>query len=337
MLSKRSIAIDEQQIVVATRLPELFHVHEIIAAVLILVLAVGVIRRTISRSDPRFIYAASMALLPFIIFNQQVITGRTLQAFHFEIYSVNYSVAIGIAITLSLFGKKVPERIVVWMGVLSFLWGVIAVGVPARAIGVDLAIANDKRIPVLRRLKELSHQDGTMDDLRARGSASTLVFSPSVPLIMLLPSWTSQGTLLDITGGDCAGITREERKHFFYMHLYYSKTEPNALRQALQGPLPAPSDELRSVRNVVFGHARIFPGLSSRFTPVEPDEIEREVQIYQTYVNSFSPNEAMKRPLTYAIIPVDGSFDFTNLDRWYERDTGERQGDYVLYRLKLRP
>jgi hypothetical protein len=31
------------------------------------------------------------------------------------------------------------------------------------------------------------------------------------------------------------------------------------------------------------------------------------------------------------------NFDFTNLDRWSERDAGERLGDYLLYRLKLTP
>src|SRR5262249_55961501 len=157
-----------------------------------------------------------------------------------------------------------------------------------------------------------------------------------VPLIMQLPSWTSQGALIDLTVGDCAGLTREERKHFFFMHLYYSKVHANALRQALQGPLWPPLDELQSVRNVVFGHARIFPGLSSQFAPVESREVEREVQLYQSFVSSFSREEAMKRPIAYAIIPSAGNFDFSNLDRWYERDTGERVGDYTLYRLKLR-
>jgi len=36
------------------------------------------------------------------------------------------------------------------------------------------------------------------------------------------------------------------------------------------------------------------------------------------------------------VIPVDGSFDFSNIDHWYERDGGERVGAYVLYRVKLK-
>jgi hypothetical protein len=36
------------------------------------------------------------------------------------------------------------------------------------------------------------------------------------------------------------------------------------------------------------------------------------------------------------VIPSDREFDFSHIDRWYERDSGERFGAYTLYRLKLR-
>jgi hypothetical protein len=88
--------------------------------------------------------------------------------------------------------------------------------------------------------------------------------------------------------------------------------------------------------SVMFGYDRVVPGLSYQRTLVQPDEIEKEVQAYQTYVDSFSRENAMKRPIAYSIFPNGGNFDFTNLDRWYERDAGERLGAYTLYRLKLR-
>jgi len=336
LLSRRAFTADEQQIMVATHRPELFHVHEIIGALILLVLLIGWWRGIISRTDRRFIYASSLGMLPFVVFNQQVLTGRTLQAFHFEIYSVNYSIAVAIVIVFVLFWTPVPRRLLTWIAALSFIWGFIAVALPARAIGVGLATENDQRIPVLLRLNQLASEDGTLTDLRAKGEASTLVFSPTVPLIALLPSWTSQGTLLDITGSDCADISREQRKRFFYMHLYYSNVKPEMLRIALNGLQENTADELWSVRSVVFGHARIFPGLSSSFMPVRPDEIEQQVQLYQAYVNSFSRDEVLRRPIKYAVIPADADFDFSHLDRWYQRNSGERIGDYVLYTLKLK-
>ncbi len=106
---------------------------------------------------------------------------------------------------------------------------------PRRLLFVPAAIAKDQGIPVLRRLKELSHQDGTLSDLRTKGQTSALVFSPDVAVIALLPMWTAQATLLDISGVDCGNVTREERKEFLYMHLYYSKAEIHNVRKALNG------------------------------------------------------------------------------------------------------
>jgi len=218
---------------------------------------------------------------------------------------------------------------------LSFLWGVIVVGLPARIAFVPQSIANDKSIPVLLRLREFSKQDGTLSDLRTKGQASTLVFSPTVAIIRLLPTWTSQGTLLDIGGVDFGNATQEERKKFFYMHLYYSNAASDSFRRALNGMLNDPIMDLYA-RTVVFGHDRVTPALSVHFNPIQPDEIDQEVRNYQTYANSFSRDEAVKRPIAYAVVTAEGNFDFSNLDRWYERDAGERVGEYTLYHLKLR-
>jgi hypothetical protein len=331
----RAATLDEQQTLVLTHRPDLLRVHEILGAATLVALVIGILRRRFERNEPRVIYAASLAFLPFVVFNQQVLTGKTIQVFHFEYYVVNYCMLVGFLTTVALLWRPVPRRLLIWMAGLSFLWGIIVVAFPARAAFVPLAIANDQRIPVLLRLKELSKPDGTLSDLRTKGQASTMVFSPSVALIAQLSTWTSQGTLLDLGGLDFGSVTREERKKFFYMHLYYAKADTQALRKALNGMPDDPTMD-RYARSVIFGHERVTPALSFYFKPIQEDEIEREVQAYQTYANSFSREEAIKRPLTYAVVSSGGNFDFTNLDRWYERDAGESVGDYTLYRLKLR-
>ena len=335
LVSHRSAALDAQVTLISTHRPDILRLPEILGASLLLVLVIGALRGRVERTEPRVIYAASLALLPFIVFNQQVLTGKTMQAFHYEIFIVNYSTLIGILITATLFWKLVPRRLLIWMAGLSFAWGLVVVALPARLVFVPWAVAADKSIPVLLRLKELSKRDGTLDDLRTKGEAATLVFSPSVALITQLPTWTSQGTLLDVGGVDFGSVTREERKEFLYMHLYYSKANIEALRQALNGASDRSHDELSSVRTVIFGYERTSPALTSQFKPIQEDEIEREVSAYQTYESTFSREEALKRLIAYAVIPVNGKFDFTNLDRWYERDAGERLGEYTLYRLKL--
>jgi hypothetical protein len=337
MLSQRGATLDAQQILISTHRPDLLRLHEVLGAGILVTLVIGIWRRGIQHADPRVLYAASLGLLPFIVFNQQVLTGRTMQAFHFEVAVVNYSILVALLITVGLLWKSLSRCFLIWMSALSVCFAVLVVGLPARLIFVPQAIANDRSIPVLLRLKELSGQDGTLAGLRTKGQASTMVFSPSVSLIAWLPTWTAQPTLLDMTGVDCRAMTRAERKKLFFMHLYYSNADIEALRKALNGTIDKSHDELSSVRTVTFGYERTSPALTPQFEPIRPDEVEREMQIFQTYVSSFSREEAMKRPITYAVIPVEGNFDFTNLDRWYERDAGERVGDYVLYRLKLRP
>ena len=336
LLSHRAATLDEQQTLISTHKPDLLRAHEILGAAILIALMIGIRRRLVNRTESRLIYAVSLALLPFVVFNQQLLTGKMMQSFHYEISVVNYSTLVALLITLTLFWKPVPRRLLILMAGLSFAWGLVVVALPARLISVPFAVAADKSIPVLLRLKELSRQDGTLADLRAKGQASTLVFSPSVAVVSWLPTWTSQGTLLDVGGVDFSSVTREERKQFFYMHLYYSKVETEVLRKVLQGTLENYPDELLTARSLIFGHERTIQALTSHFSPVQPDEVEREFRAYQSYVNSFSREEALKRPLTYAVVPADGNFDFANLDRWYERDSGERVGAYTLYRLRLR-
>ena len=196
LLSLRPATLDEQQTLISTHNPDLLRAHEILGVAILLALVVGIRRGKIEKTGPRLIYAASLALLPFIVFNQQVLTGKTMQAFHYEISVVNYSTLVSLLITITLFWKPVPRRLLIWMAGLSFAWGLVVVGLPSRLIFVPFAVTADKSIPVLLRLKELSKQDGTLADLRAKGQASTLVFSPSVAVVSLLPTWASQGRSL---------------------------------------------------------------------------------------------------------------------------------------------
>src|SRR5207245_1925724 len=94
MISHRAATLDEQQTLISTHRPDLLRVHEILGAVILVALVTGILRRRFERTEPRAIYAAALALLPFIVFNQQVLTGKMIQAFHYEIFDVNYSTTI---------------------------------------------------------------------------------------------------------------------------------------------------------------------------------------------------------------------------------------------------
>ena len=334
-VSHRAATLDEQQSLISSRFPDLFRIPEVIGLLIIIALVMAFRRRKIEIDDPRVIFTASLALLPFCVFNQQIITGWTMQPFHWEAFILNYSVLVGVVIAVMLLWKPVPRRLLIWVAALSFAWAIIEVGLPARLTSVPSAVMNDRMVPVLLRLNELSKSDGTFADLRTATKPSPLVFSPYVAVNVLLPTWTSQGTLLDIGGLDLGHVSREERKEFLYMHLYYSKADGSTLRE----PLNASSKDVALnyyARSAIFGHERILPGMSLHFEPITQDEIEEAIRAYLNYAESFSKEQVLKRPITYAVIRAEEKFDFSNLDRWYERDNGERLGDYVLYRLKLR-
>jgi hypothetical protein len=247
---------------------------------------------------------------------------------------LNYAVLVGVVIAVALLRGPVPQRLLILVATLSLVWGAIEVGLPARLTFVPLAINNERMIPVLLRLNELSKADGTFADLRTANKPSPLVFSPYIAVNSWLPTWTSQGTLLDIGGLDLGHVSPAERKEFLYMHLYYARVDGSALRKPFEGT--ATDVGLKYARAAIFGHERIIPGLNLHFEPIKQEEIEQAIREYQTYVDSFSREQAVKRPLAYAVVLAEDKFDFTNLDRWYERDNGERVGDYVLYQLKLR-
>ncbi|HZM98532.1 MAG TPA: hypothetical protein VFB70_04025 [Pyrinomonadaceae bacterium] len=332
LVSHRAANIDEQQSLIPTHRPDLLRIPEILGALILIALALAVRRKKIELNNTHLIFSASLALLPFAVFNQQVITGWVMQPYHYETFILNYAVLVGVVIAVALLQKPVSRRLLIGIAALSVVWGAIEMGLPARLTFVPLAINNERMIPVLLRLDELSKVDGTFAD--SPNKPSPLVFSPYIAVNSWLPTWTSQGTLLDIGGLDLGHVSPAERKEFLYMHLYYSKVDGSALRKPFEGT--ARDVGLKYARAAIFGHERIIPGLNLHFEPIKEEEIEQAIRDYQNYIDSFSREEAIKRPLAYAVLLAEDKFDFTNLDRWYERDAGERVGDYVLYRLKLR-
>jgi hypothetical protein len=335
LVSHRPATLDEQQTLYLTHRPDLFRIPEILGALILIAIVVAIARGAIERSQPRVILAASLAVLPLVVFNQQILTGRSMQPYHFAAFVVNYLVLIGVAIGCAIVWKSIPRRVLIWTMALSFAWGVIEVGLPSRLNTVPQAVAEDQMIPVLLRLKQLSRDDGTLANLRANGSAATVIFSPQISFNSIVPTWTPQATLPDAAGIDFGHISREQRKEYFYLHLYYATADLGSLGEALKGNPNDPAMKYYA-RSAFFGHDRIVPALAADFKPIQDEEIEREIRTYQDYASTFSRAQALTRPLTYVITRADANFDFANIDRWYERDSGERVGVYVLYRVKLR-
>jgi len=332
LVSHRAASLDEAQTLVLTHRPDPFRAPEIIGALVLFALVIGVRRGKVKQREPRLILAASFALLPFVLFNQQVLTGRSMQPFHFENFVANYAVLISLVILAALLYQPIKRRSLLWIAVLCFLWGTVEVSMPVLA-NYRSNVAADQMVPVLLRLKELSKQDGTFSSLRDQGRSVTLVFSPQRDVMGLLPTWTAQGTLLGMGGLDFGGASQKERKEMFYMWLYYSVADAARLRELLN---ERTDDTFMNhyARVAIFGHERVVPMLSFNFKPIQQEEIEGEVRAYQAYTDSLTREKVLLQPLTYVV--TRGESDLSHVELWYERDAGERIGEYNLYRLKLR-
>lgn len=334
LVSHRSASLADAQILVRTRQLDLFHIPEIIGAVILFVIILAIRRGRIRRNEPRVIFAVSLALFPFAVFNQQILTGRSMQPVHFDYYVANYAVLVSLVILAALLWRPIPNRALLWIASVCFLWGVTEVSLVALA-RTPADVIDDQIIPVLLRLKELSKQDGTLADLHNEGKASAVVFSPQDEVMRLLPTWTAQGTLLGAGALDFGSASDKGRKELLYMHLYYSEADAAHFRELLN------QRTNKSYMNfyapsVMFGDERFLSIFSLHSKPIQKGEIEEGVRAYQAYIDSFSREEALQHPLTYLVTSVEGEPNLSHIERWYQRDAGERVGDYNLYRLKLR-
>jgi hypothetical protein len=90
--SNRAATMDAVQALELSRAPDLFRVPELLGLGVLAALGYFCRRGSISVREQRVLLAASFALLPLVVFNQQVVTGRSLQPLHFEMFVANYSV-----------------------------------------------------------------------------------------------------------------------------------------------------------------------------------------------------------------------------------------------------
>src|SRR5689334_23427758 len=151
----------------------------------------------------------------------------------------------------------------------------------------------------------------------------------------MLPTNTRQSTLLGMGSADFGSANNDERKEFLFTHLYYSGVTPDVLRQIIDGA-GVPLQTSYYVKYVLFGHERIRPVYSLEFQPITASEIEDELKKYAAFVDSFSRDTARKHRITYSVTTIESNFDFSYIDRWYDRNRGEQVGDAMLYTLTLR-
>jgi glycopeptide antibiotics resistance protein len=330
MLSKRSHTMDHVQLLVFTRKPDLWRVPELISYAVIAMLVLAVLIKAISLRDRATLFTLSLALSVIVVFNQQIITGRSLQPIHYQVFIGNYVAGLALVLTLGILWRGINQKysslskvLLTSLALLATVWGIVECHYTVRVLD-DANIERDKGMPVARRLEELSKTD-----VPSPGSLRAVV----MPFNMIqgddLPTVAPQAVLWARHQHVFAGVTWDENKERYYQYLHYMGLDEEWLETSMKQ-----GDFVSMI--ALFGWGRHTDRLSADAQPLTLGEIEDEARRFGEYRKKFGFQQASNPTLSYLVVPSDWQSDFTNLDVWYERDEGETHGDYILYKVKLK-
>jgi hypothetical protein len=282
----------------------------------------------------KVLFTASLALMTFVVFNQQVLTGRSLQPIHYEIFITNYVALLASMLALSILvsgqqaNDEIPRRILALVTIVVFGWGIVeATGATNR--NVNQARLRDDAMPVMKWLAQESNRSGFRGPDSDPANPRAVVFASPLAIADTLPTGAPQAQLFVGRLAYYGGSDAAEMKERFYQYLYYSGTGEKELAQAI-------SEGRFAIMASLFGIDRIIPGLAANQQRVTLEEAKAELRKYSEYINSFSRERAGRPTLSYVVVPTEAAPDLTNLDRWYERAPGEPAGLFTIYRVKLK-
>jgi hypothetical protein len=329
LLSHRAATMETVNAYTVSRKPDLFRLPELIAVAVLLVLGMMARRGVIDLRERAVLFATSFALMPLVVFNQQVITGRSMQPVHYEMFVANYSALLAIVLSAAIIrrGREgavniFPKKALVWIALAAFEWGAYEAFVAARGsmeLNRQLAAAG----PVASRLAEIARTEKP-------SLSHPTVLATDLLIADSLPTNAPQSVLYAPHMVVYSGVNETEGKERFYQYLYYTGIDARGLKKIL-------TEEGRyGFVSALFGFERAVEGLSEHPQPITGEELDQELRRYADYCDSFTGERAASLKLSYLVQANDAKVDLSNLDQWYERDAGERQGSFTLYRLKLR-
>jgi hypothetical protein len=130
-----------------------------------------------------------------------------------------------------------------------------------------------------------------------------------------------------------SGVTSEENRERLSQYLYYTNEEMANIDVENFETLPYRKRFL--IHSLIeWGHND--PAWTVNWKEITAEDIRAALSLYARYAESFSLHEATHPTLSYVVTVTDAPPDFKNLDKWYERDAGERTGLFTIYRVKIR-
>ena len=312
LLANRANITDNAQLLERSHAPDLFRAPELYGFLILCVLIFHVRRKFQTYQDPKVLFTASFALAPFLVFNQQIVTGRSLQPFHYEEFITNYWVALAFFLALGILRREIPKRIMVYLTL-----GAVGTAVMLGVLATKMTRSSNVRFDEVRAIA-----------LKLRQKNLTgLVFAEDFRLTNSVSTISQNSVLWSRHMYTFSNVDLVEQKKRYYQHIYYSGFDENRLVRALQTDFFA--------RWEVFGAERANPNLTLSHNPITEEEISNAGKDYAAFAGSFGVALAGNPLLSYAV--VSHNANLLNLDRWYERSEVERTGGFVIYHLKLKP
>jgi hypothetical protein len=322
LLGERSSNLDDVQLLSLTRTPD-FASPVLIVGVLLAIVLLILRRRNNESNSQTVLFALSFALAPVVLFNQQVITGRSLQPVHYEIFIANYLVLAGMVLAISLWmrdGEARPQfrKAMLYFTLAVIGWGLFEAGGSTKR-ALQLSKFRDASVPAI----QFAEADAAANDQTPVIHASNFLTAD------LIPTFSTAKPLWNAHSSSAGGIGTEEYKRLFYQYLYYSGFTAPELKSALEA-------NVFEVTAAIFGSERALPSLGSSSLNITAADIEAEASKYSEFVRGFDQAESTNPQISHIIVPAEAEPDLSNLDRWYRRDAGTELGIFKVYRLTPR-
>lgn len=334
LISRRAASTDEGLLLTSSHSPDVFRLPELIGALVLAILFLVVRRRLLPTRSPALIFTAAFALTPFVVFNQQVVTGRSLQPFHYEMFIANYVAVLAAVLCASLLRSVVGPRAQRMVNTLLPAAALIAL-----ASGALETVLAAKRFRPSNELRDEAHPSAVrLAGLGRVGVSGGLDTSSHVLVTNMtvsdtLPTVAPQPVLWAPHMFNFPGVTLEEDKRRLAAFMYYTGVD---LRGVDENRFDELDGRTRYYVSSLIGRSRHNPALTVNWKPISPEEVRGALDYYGRFVESFDAGRATLPTLSYVLMSEDDGVDLTNLDRWYERDSGERMGRFTLYRVKPR-
>src|SRR5205085_2778400 len=228
LMARRVASTDQVLMMELTRAPDLLRVPELIGAAVLVALAIGARRNAFAWRDQTALLAASFALTPFVVFNQQLITHRSLQPLHIEHFIANYTALIASVLPVALLRRNrapIKPHLLRIAALIACAWGLVEVGFTTQAFS-DYNREHDDVVPIVQRIKQ------TPAAVAIVGPLPPMVFTTSIALANNLPTY-SQPILWGTHIPNFPSSSTDECQERAFQFYYYAGTSPDQLRQLL--------------------------------------------------------------------------------------------------------